>query len=137
MQVIPGGRGRVDGARCLPREPLLRPRVANAEPALLREGPSGHKILVMSKRQPRTSSPRQRARDSRMIPAAEFKTHCLELMDQVRETRAEYVVTKHGRPVAKLVPYTSSTREPLFGALRGTVLAYDRPFDPIDGEWDV
>jgi prevent-host-death family protein len=71
------------------------------------------------------------------LPAAEFKTRCLELMDRVRETGIEYVVTKHGRPVAKLVPYVAPTRGKLVGALKGTVLKYDRPFDPIDGEYDI
>jgi len=71
------------------------------------------------------------------IPAATFKATCLELMERVRETGVEYVVTKHGKPVAKLVPYTAPKRRKLFGALKGTVLKYDRPFDPIDGEYDI
>jgi prevent-host-death family protein len=71
------------------------------------------------------------------VAAADFKATCLELMDRVRETRAEYVVTKHGRPVAKLVPYTEPARQRLLGSMKGTVLRYDRPFDPLDDEWDV
>jgi prevent-host-death family protein len=71
------------------------------------------------------------------LPAAEFKTRCLELMDRVRETGVEYVVTKHGRPVAKLVAYAATERRPFFGALKGTVLKYDRPLDPIVGEYDI
>lgn len=71
------------------------------------------------------------------VPAAEFKAHCLELMDRVRETGAEYVVTKHGEPVAKLVPYTQPERTAFFGSMKGTVLAYERPFDPIDGAYDI
>jgi prevent-host-death family protein len=57
-------------------------------------------------------------------------------MDRVRETGAEYVVTKHGEPVAKLVPYAAS-KTSAFGSLKGTVLQYERPFDPIDGDYDV
>ena len=71
------------------------------------------------------------------LPAAEFKAKCLELMDRVRETGAEYVVTKHGEPVARLVPYVAKKRRTFVGALKGTVLKYERPFDPIDAEWDV
>ena len=71
------------------------------------------------------------------IAAAAFKARCLELMDRVRETGAEYVVTKHGRPVARLVPYDEPERKPLFGAMAGTVLAFDRPLDPIDADYDV
>jgi prevent-host-death family protein len=71
------------------------------------------------------------------IAAGAFKARCLELMDRVRETGAEYVITKHGRPVAKLVPVVEAVRQPLFGSMKGTVLAYDRPFDPIDGDYDI
>jgi antitoxin (DNA-binding transcriptional repressor) of toxin-antitoxin stability system len=49
----------------------------------------------------------------------------------------EYVVTKHGKPVAKLVPYLESKPRSAFGALKGTVLRYERPFDPIEGEYDI
>lgn len=73
----------------------------------------------------------------RSMAAAEFKARCLELMDQVRETGVEYVVTKHGEPVAKLVPFTAPRRTPLFGSMKGTVLKFERPLDPLDDEWDV
>lgn len=38
------------------------------------------------------------------IAAGEFKARCLQLLDQVASERIELVVTKRGRPVAKLVP---------------------------------
>ena len=41
---------------------------------------------------------------AREVPAAEFKATCLELMNKVKATGAEYVITKHGKAVAKLVP---------------------------------
>jgi prevent-host-death family protein len=71
------------------------------------------------------------------LAAAEFKATCLELMDRVRETGVEYVVTKHGKPVAKLVPYVEPKPRKVVGSMKGTVLKYERPFDPIDGEWDI
>lgn len=71
------------------------------------------------------------------VAAAEFKARCLELMDRVRETGSEYVVTKHGVPVAKLVPYRPAGRRSFFGSMKGTVLRFERPFDPIDGEYDI
>jgi prevent-host-death family protein len=72
------------------------------------------------------------------LPAAEFKAKCLKLMDRVRETGAEYVITKHGKPVAKLVPYTEpKPKRSVLGLMKGSVLRYDRPFDPIDGEYDI
>lgn len=71
------------------------------------------------------------------VAAAEFKARCLELMDHVRETGAEYVVTKHGTPVAKLVPYKEPKRQSFFGSMKGTILKYERPFDPIEGAYDI
>jgi prevent-host-death family protein len=71
------------------------------------------------------------------VAAAEFKARCLELMDRVRETGSEYVVTKHGVPVAKLVPYRPPRRQSFFGSMKGTLLKFERPFDPIDGEYDI
>ena len=38
------------------------------------------------------------------IPAGEFKTHCLRIMDEVRKRRHTVVITKKGVGVAKLVP---------------------------------
>jgi prevent-host-death family protein len=71
------------------------------------------------------------------IAAAEFKAKSLELMDRVRRTGAEYIVTKHKEPVARLVPYVAPRRSRLFGSMKGTVLEYARPFDSIDADWDL
>jgi prevent-host-death family protein len=78
-----------------------------------------------------------RARTDRRVAAAEFKARCLELMDRVRETGAEFIITKHGTPVAKLVPVVKVPRQALFGSMKGTVLAYERPLEPLDAEYDV
>jgi len=85
----------------------------------------------------RHTLPRRRSGDAGgHVAAATFKARCLELMDRVRETGAEYVVTKHGTPVAKLVPYKHVKTGSLFGSMKGTVLEYKRPLDPPDDEYD-
>jgi prevent-host-death family protein len=38
------------------------------------------------------------------MQASEFKARCLAVLDEVARTRQEVVVTKHGVPVARLVP---------------------------------
>lgn len=80
--------------------------------------------MAMSKRQARST-----------VGAAEFKARCLELVDHVRETAAEYTVTRHGVPVATLGPVTRVTSSAFVGSMSGTVLAFDRPFDPVPGAW--
>lgn len=38
------------------------------------------------------------------LPAGKFKDICLKTLDEVARTRSTVVITKRGRPVAKLVP---------------------------------
>ncbi len=52
------------------------------------------------------------------IPAGTFKTKCLSIMDEVKTKRETVVITKHGEPVAKLVPINAETDE-IFGFFSG------------------
>ena len=45
------------------------------------------------------------------MPAGEFKARCLRVMEDVRKYRVPVVITKKGRPVAKLVPLDESRRD--------------------------
>ena len=56
--------------------------------------------------------------NERVIPASRFKATCLALLDQVAETRVELVITKRGRPVAKVVPAEEGNRR---RSLKGSV----------------
>ena len=57
--------------------------------------------------------------NTRTIPAGEFKNRCLALMDEVSETGEEIVITKHGKPVSRLVPVRE--RKPLLGMFKDEV----------------
>ena len=54
----------------------------------------------------------------RKMAAGQFKARCLKVMDEVRSTREPVIITKKGRPVAKLVP-TEGQSDDVFGCLRG------------------
>ncbi len=76
----------------------------------------------------------------KMIGAAEFKAHCLRILDEVERTGEPVTVTKRGRPVAELKPLTKGSRaKTLFGALKGSV-TFAPDFDPgesgFDPEWE-
>jgi prevent-host-death family protein len=55
------------------------------------------------------------------IPAGVFKAKCLQLMDEVQRSRKEIVITKFGKPVAKLVPLEKTKSRTGFGCMKGTV----------------
>jgi prevent-host-death family protein len=54
----------------------------------------------------------------KQIAAAKFKEQCLSLLDQVDPDGI--VITKHGKPVAKLIPFDSDSAS-LIGSLKGKV----------------
>jgi prevent-host-death family protein len=54
------------------------------------------------------------------IGAGEFKARCLTLMEDVRSTREPLVITKRGKPVAKLVPVDNG-KDDFIGRLKGVM----------------
>jgi prevent-host-death family protein len=55
----------------------------------------------------------------RTIAAGEFKARCLRVMEEVKKYRTAVVITKKGRPVAKLVPPDVPATD-VFGCMAGT-----------------
>jgi|HubBroStandDraft_1064217.scaffolds.fasta_scaffold05299_10 prevent-host-death family protein len=53
------------------------------------------------------------------IPAGEFKAKCLKLLDEVHQRRIQLVITKRGKPVARLVPLAEELPD-IFGRMKGT-----------------
>lgn len=70
---------------------------------------------------------------SRAVSAAEFKSRCLGLLDEVRDSGVEIVVTKRGHPVARLVPIEELVPPPLHGSIvrEGDLVS------PIGDDWDA
>ncbi len=54
----------------------------------------------------------------KQIPAAKFKEQCLSILDHVGEEGI--IITKRGKPVAKLVPIRTESAE-LIGKLKGRI----------------
>jgi prevent-host-death family protein len=52
------------------------------------------------------------------IPAGKFKARCLGLLDHVAKSGETVVITKRGRPVARLVPIDASTPASLLGSVQ-------------------
>lgn len=71
------------------------------------------------------------------IGAGQFKAQCLQLMDQVQQSRQEIVITKHGKPVAKLVPMEESAAQSVFGYLQGTVEIVGDIVSSLEEQWEV
>jgi len=66
------------------------------------------------------------------MAAGEFKAKCLSVLDEVQRTRKEVVITKRGKPVARLVPPIEEEEKPLFGRMKGTGIILGDIISPID-----
>lgn len=72
------------------------------------------------------------------FPAGQFKARCLRIMDEVRRTREPVLITKKGRPVAKLVP-AETQPEDIFGCLKDEIRIVgdiESPMVPWE-DWEV
>lgn len=69
------------------------------------------------------------------IGAGDFKAKCLQLLDAVAAQREPLIITKRGKPVAKLVPVPPEAE--LFGALAGSVVSESDIVAPIGEAWEA
>lgn len=53
---------------------------------------------------------------------SEFKAKSLGLLDSVHRKGETIIVTKRGKPIAKVVPFPGSSEKPEPGKLSGTIL---------------
>lgn len=67
------------------------------------------------------------------VSAADFKARCLALLDDVERTGTPLVVTKRGRPVARVVPAKPKKRRPL----RGSIVREEDVVSPTGEAWDA
>jgi prevent-host-death family protein len=68
---------------------------------------------------------------AREVPAGVFKARCLALLDEVAQTGQPVVVTKRGKPVARLVPVEEPKR------IEGSVLQCDDILSPVLSDWEM
>jgi prevent-host-death family protein len=67
------------------------------------------------------------------LPAALFKSRCLRLLDHVAETGEGLVITKRGRPVARVLPMSPSRGT----SLRGSVTTHGDIVGPLLDDWEL
>lgn len=72
----------------------------------------------------------------RHIPAGAFKAECLRLMDEVARRRVPIIITKRGKPVAKLVPAEERVPD-IFGCMAGTATIHGDIIEPTGEVWEA
>ena len=71
------------------------------------------------------------------ISKSALKPNLLEILRRIEKTGKELVITDHGRPVLKIIPFTQSDSVADLGELRNSVLKYEDPLEPVEESWEV
>lgn len=73
----------------------------------------------------------------KVVSKSKFKPKSLEYFRQIEETKEEIIITDHGKPVLKVVPYSSEPAEAL-NLLRNSVVKFIEPTEPVGMEdWET
>ena len=75
--------------------------------------------------------------DERTIMASRFKAECLAILDQVDQLKISVIVTKHGRPIARVVPLEEyDAARPTMGSVR-LIAEEDEAYYTTGEPWDA
>ena len=75
-----------------------------------------------------------------IVSKSKFKPRALEYFRQVEETRQSLVISDHGKPVLRIMPYQPEPGVQPEGAkrLRDVVVRYEYPFEPVGvDDWEA
>jgi len=72
----------------------------------------------------------------RTLAITDFKAHALQVLGQVAKTREPVIVTKRGKPLAEVIPFSSETPRP--GKLADALVFEKDIVKPLGEDmWDV
>jgi prevent-host-death family protein len=69
------------------------------------------------------------------ISTSDLGANCSRVVSEVASTRHSLVITRHGRPVARIVPLDDEDSQSLFGFAKGMIAIRGDIVEPIDVEW--
>lgn len=75
-----------------------------------------------------------------IVSKSKFKPRALEYFRQIEETRQGLIITDHGKPVLRIMPYQPEQGAQAEGTkrLRDVVVRYENPFEPVGlDDWEV
>jgi prevent-host-death family protein len=71
------------------------------------------------------------------VAVTEFKAKCLHLLAEVELIRKELVVTKRGKPVARILPPEEEKKRPIFGWMKGKIKILGDIVEPTGERWEA
>lgn len=72
------------------------------------------------------------------VSKSQFKAKALEYLREVEKKKQPLTITHDGKAVVKIVPFKKGNDEDILKSLRGTVLRYDDPTEPVgEDDWET
>jgi prevent-host-death family protein len=72
------------------------------------------------------------------VSKSKFKARALAYMRHVQKSGQEIIITDRGRPACRLCPIEEQTAEEILASLRGSVIEYIDPEEPVGLEdWEA
>ncbi len=72
------------------------------------------------------------------VSKSQFKAKALEFFREVEATGEPLIITDHGQPTLEIRRYQPPKTEDILEKLRGTVLFYEGPFEPVGlDDWEA
>jgi antitoxin (DNA-binding transcriptional repressor) of toxin-antitoxin stability system len=73
------------------------------------------------------------------ISSSQFKTHCLKIIEDIYNTKESLIITKRGKPMAKIEPITKLSDDALlFNSMQDKASIVDKDIiSPIDEIWEA
>jgi prevent-host-death family protein len=72
------------------------------------------------------------------ITAAKFRSNCFNILDEVNKKQKEVIITKRGKPIAKLIHYQmNNVSDPLLNSLPNTGSTVSDLTAPFEDEWEL
>lgn len=72
-----------------------------------------------------------------VLNTTQFQKQCVHLIQEVHDTQREIVITKRGKPLAKLVAVQDERLLPFIGSLTGVGQTTGDLLEPVEAEWEV
>jgi len=95
------------------------------------------KPVPSSRRSAHTATAKRPLPVERTLAASKAKTHLLELLKDVDRKREPIVITRRGKPIAKLVPIAASPVRNVFGCMKGTFKIVGDIVGPEPDIWEA
>lgn len=74
------------------------------------------------------------------INAVQFRANCFKILDEVKRSHKEIIITKRGKPIAKLIHINQTDeKDPLLGALEGMGRTNEDLTKPVtaNSDWEL